>query len=144
MIYTTYFANLKNLDHLNSCPIAICGKSPDGYKGLEYKKLAPKWWFFKQWKENHNNNFYTVHFYEEVLNPLSAEQVIEDFRVMINNMYNCGIRKEIESIPGYKWWEHVPFDIYLVCYEKPGDFCHRHLVADWLTANGIKVEEASV
>ena len=23
-------------------------------------------------------------------------------------------------------------DIALVCYEKPGDFCHRHLVASWL------------
>ncbi len=21
-----------------------------------------------------------------------------------------------------------------MCYEKPGDFCHRHLVADWLNA----------
>ena len=21
--------------------------------------------------------------------------------------------------------------IVLLCYEKPGDFCHRHLVADW-------------
>ena len=23
-------------------------------------------------------------------------------------------------------------EIALVCYEKPGDFCHRHIVADWL------------
>ena len=23
-------------------------------------------------------------------------------------------------------------DIALVCYEKPGDFCHRHLVSSWL------------
>ena len=39
-IYTSYFANLKNLPD-NVCPISICGKAPDWYKGLQYKKLAP-------------------------------------------------------------------------------------------------------
>ena len=32
-------------------------------------------------------------------------------------------------------------DIALVCYEKPGDFCHRHLVADWLNEAGYQCEE---
>ena len=32
-------------------------------------------------------------------------------------------------------------DIALVCYEKPGDFCHRHLVAQWLRDAGYSVEE---
>ena len=31
--------------------------------------------------------------------------------------------------------------IALICYEKPTDFCHRHLVADWLNKNGIECEE---
>ena len=135
MIYTTYFANLKKLDKKNSCPIAICGKSPDGYCGLEYKKLAPKWWFFKMWKENHDNSFYEVNFYEEVLNPLSIEQVMEDLRVLINNRYNTEIPQEKE------WWNNISFDIYLVCYEKPGDFCHRHLVANWMSGMGVRIEE---
>lgn len=135
MIYTTYFANLKNLDRTINCPIAICGRSPCGYYGLEYKKFAPKWWFFKEWKKNHNNNFYEVHFQEEVLNPLSIEQVMEDLRLLINNRYNTRIPQENE------WWEKIPFNIYLVCYEKPGDFCHRHLVANWMNQMGVKVEE---
>ena len=29
----------------------------------------------------------------------------------------------------------------LCCYEKSTDFCHRHLVAEWLIRNGIKCEE---
>jgi uncharacterized protein (DUF488 family) len=30
----------------------------------------------------------------------------------------------------------------LLCYEKPGDFCHRHIVAEWLHNNlGVHVEE---
>ena len=28
-----------------------------------------------------------------------------------------------------------------LCYEKPGDFCHRHLVADWLTKSGVNCIE---
>lgn len=31
-------------------------------------------------------------------------------------------------------------DICLVCYERPSDFCHRRLVADWLIENGFKCE----
>ena len=52
MIYTTYFAKLKDLpDYI--IPISICGKAPDWYKGLQYKKLAPKYDFFMKWKKNH-------------------------------------------------------------------------------------------
>lgn len=139
MIYTTYFANLKNLDHSNSCPIAICGKSPYEYKGLEYKKLAPKWWFFKQWKENHDNDFYIENFNKEVLSVTSPQKVMMDIRNLIAFVY--GVDRVDYS---ERWWENVPYDIYLVCYEKPSDFCHRHLVADWFTANGIEVKEAPV
>ena len=42
---------------------------------------------------------------------------------------------------------HLPpffdIDFALVCYEKPSDFCHRHLVADWLNKNGYDCEELS-
>lgn len=31
--------------------------------------------------------------------------------------------------------------IALVCYEKPTDFCHRHLVAEWLCKNGFECHE---
>jgi uncharacterized protein (DUF488 family) len=33
-------------------------------------------------------------------------------------------------------------DIIFLCYEKSGDFCHRHILADWLEENmGVRVEE---
>lgn len=32
-------------------------------------------------------------------------------------------------------------DIYLLCYEKPGAFCHRYLVSNFLNENGISCEE---
>lgn len=120
MIYTSYFAKLSKLP-ANITPIAICGKSPEWYKGIQYKKLAPKWSFFSIWKETHDNEYYIKHFNEEVLNPLNANDVVN----------------ELYSLAG----KNQDADIVLICYEKPGDFCHRHLVADWLTSNGYPVEE---
>lgn len=120
MIYTSYFAKLSKLpEHIT--PIAICGKSPEWYNGLEYKKLAPKWSFFSEWKKTHDNDFYIKHFNKEVLLPLDANNIV----------------KELYALAGKNQDE----DIVLICYERPSDFCHRHLVADWLSNHGYPVEE---
>lgn len=63
MVYTSYFAKLKSLPD-NIVPISICAKAPDWYKGLQYKKLAPKYDFFIKWKENHDNDYYIKCFNE--------------------------------------------------------------------------------
>lgn len=56
---------------------------------------------------------------KEILGKLRVEEVVY----------------EIERLSGRK-------DAALLCYEKPGDFCHRHLLADWLTReSGLVVEE---
>lgn len=39
------------------------------------------------------------------------------------------------------FWANPNQHIVLVCYEKPADFCHRHLVADWMKQHGIQMEE---
>ena len=121
MIYTTYFAKLKSLPS-DIIPIAICGKAPEGYKGLQYKKLAPKYDFFMEWKRTGDNDYYIKCFKEQVLDKLDALETL----------------LEISEIAGF----HNRFnDIALVCYEKPSDFCHRHLVADWLKEHGYECEE---
>lgn len=117
MIYTTYFAKLKSLPD-NITPISICGKAPDWYKGLQYKKLAPKYSFFMKWKENHDNDYYIKCFKEQVLDKLDP---------MKTYCKLCSLAKNN--------------DIALVCYEKPTDFCHRHLVAEWLVERGFDVKE---
>ena len=36
-------------------------------------------------------------------------------------------------------------DVALCCFEKPGDFCHRHILAKWLNEQtGIEVSEFGV
>lgn len=117
MIYTTYFANLRNLPKPIT-PIAICGSVPKFYTGLCYKKLAPKYSFFSKWKEDHDNDYYIEQFNKLVLGELNQKDVVNELSSMVNTE-----------------------DIALVCYEKPSDFCHRHLVADWLTKGGYECAE---
>ena len=117
MIFTSYFAKLRTLPD-NIIPISICGKAPEWYKGLQYKKLAPKYDFFMKWKENHDNDYYIKCFKEQVLNELNPYEVIDE-------LYNLSEDK----------------DIVLICYEKPDNFCHRHLVREWFNNNGIECKE---
>lgn len=125
MIYTSYFAKLKSLPE-NIIPISICGKAPDWYKGLQYKKLAPKYDFFMEWKKNHDNNYYIKCFNEQVLDKLDWLQVYEELQDLAST---CGKPR---------------CEIALICYEKPSDFCHRHLVSDWFNKNLVSCEEWEV
>ena len=118
MIYTGYFAKLKEYEDSGLIPISISGKAPDFYNGIEYKKFAPSWDIYSNYKNDHIDEFgYTERYKKErldKLNPVEIKQFLTSFDK----------------------------DIILLCYEKQGDFCHRHLVADWIESNlGKSVEE---
>ena len=114
---TTHFANVRKvLSHY--VPISICGKAPEGWNGLEYGRLAPKWWLFMEWKENHDDDLYAKRFRKEVLDALNPHDVWRDLRNMSDGS---------------------PFA--LVCHEKPNRFCHRHLVSEWLRKAGYEIRE---
>lgn len=124
MIYTSYFAKLKSLPD-NIIPISICAKAPAWYKGLQYKKLAPAYDFFMEWKKTHDDDYYIKCFKEQVTDKLVPKNVVNELSEM---MHDLGFNEE---------------DICLICYEKPSDFCHRHLVVKWLNNNGFRCEEWS-
>ena len=98
---TSYYS--KNAENPNA--ISIAAKCPEWYKGREYKKLAPKYWFFKKYKEDGDEEFYKKHYYEEVLNLLDPKEV----------------------------YKELGEDAVLLCWENKDKFCHRHLVAEWLS-----------
>jgi len=106
---TSYYAKYKGKN-----AVSIAGKCPTWYKGREYKKLAPKYWFFIKYKQDGDKEFYTKQYQKEVLDKLDPQQV----------------------------YEELGENAVLLCWEKSGDFCHRHLVASWLENElGIKVDE---
>lgn len=138
MIYTSYFGMLNKLPK-NIIPIAICAKTPAWYTGFHYKKLAPKYGFFMKWKETQDNNYYIKCFYEEVLDKLEPHKTVEELYKLLNEE----TQKEIQ-LSNCALWENENIHVALVCYEKPGDFCHRNLVATWLNENGFCVREYEI
>lgn len=114
-IYTSYYGNLRKLENAGyNNFVSIAGKAPlffekkcNGINYREYKILAPKFWFFKKYKEDGDADFYTKCFKEEVLSNLDANKICQE----------------------------LGDSVVLLCYETPDKFCHRHLVAQWLRAN---------
>ena len=119
MIYTSYFAKLKSLPE-NIIPISICAKTPEWYKGLTYKKLAPGYDILMKYKANKDEESYTKNYKEQVLSNLDPEKVAYELLLT-----TTGANK----------------DVCLLCYEKSSDFCHRHLVAEWIRSFGFECEE---
>ena len=117
MIYTTYFANLRNLPK-NITPISICAKPPVSWTGLEYRALAPSYSCFRELKETGDVSTFTCRYYNETLYPKDARSVVRNLCELAENE-----------------------DIALVCYEGRDKFCHRHIVAHWLNLAGFEVQE---
>lgn len=117
-IYTSYFANWRAFPETMTT-ISIAGKAPEDYYGLEYKKLAPKWAFFNDYKKGIlDEDGYTDCYYDQVLSKLTPEQVYEE------------LTKDLGT------------DVIMLCWEKAGAFCHRRIVAEWLEKGlAIKVLE---
>lgn len=81
-----------------------------GYTGECFPLLAPKLSFWKVWHDNilvisedENNRYYVEQYYEQVLSKLDPEDI---YRKLDNSV--------------------------LLCYEENTEFCHRHIVAEWL------------
>ena len=117
MIYTSYFSKINKLPD-NIVPISISAKPPKGYKGLQYKKLAPTYQILMEWKKTGDTEWYIEEYDDEVLSNFKPDRVFAELMQMSAGK-----------------------DVALICFEKSGDFCHRHLVAEWLRNAGYDCEE---
>jgi uncharacterized protein (DUF488 family) len=91
-------------------------RGPLAFKGRRYLTLAPSVGLLKAWKAGEITQAeYTDRFYRETLSPLDPRQV----------------------------YQELGKDSIHLCFEDPGEFCHRRLVANWLEeALGISVLES--
>lgn len=126
-LYTSYFAKVKQLKEMGyDNLVCVAGYAPKFYfdtpKARFYPDLAPKreWW--KEWQKKFKDNpnspesqaWYEKKYQETVLDKLDPQTVLKEL--------------------GDK--------AVMLCYEKPGDFCHRQLIAWWLSENtGVDVWE---
>jgi len=114
----------KDILMLGITPISIAQGEPKGLDILNYKKLAPPWSLINEYKHSKDRTIYTRTYFETVLNKLNQFNVIAELLLLA-----------------------LATDVAILCYEKPDDFCHRHLVADWLNLvlpEGEKVCELEV
>ena len=94
-----------------------------GFIGKAITELAPKKDFFLKWKANignipeeENTRFYIQHYYDEVLSQVDVMALLKD---------------EVSPV--------------LLCYEKGQDFCHRHVLAEYIQiVYGIEVKDVKI
>lgn len=94
--------------------VSIALYTPKAIKIPSYKPLMPTKQILFKYKNDadYTEEMYRNEYYKNVLNKLDP--------------------KEIYSALD----EHV-----LLCYEKSNDFCHRHIIAEWLNGNGYSCKE---
>ena len=111
MIYTSYYANLKKLPK-GLIPVSISRFPPKYFDGVSDKNLAPSEELLLGYKAGKYTKEDYVEIYKKQLSELDAFAIYAQHK------------------------NHV-----LLCYEKKEDFCHRHLLSEWLRKSGIRCEE---
>ena len=124
MIYTSFFGNKKVLNNPSIFPVSIALYPPKDFVGKSYRDLAPHPVTLRDWKRDHSISNYERD-YLVLLGDLNQKEVVDQLMVLSGNFKNL---------------DYFP-DIVLLCYERPGEFCHRHIVAEWLREAGYEVEE---
>lgn len=105
-IYTSYFGNSKQLQAANVEMIGIARYKPRYFTGFNVVAVAPKPFMLS---DDMTVEEYVAHYEKLILEPLDIPNLVQT----------------LEKMGGGK-------DVALCCYEKPGQFCHRHLLSDWL------------
>nr|DAV11376.1 MAG TPA: protein of unknown function DUF488 [Caudoviricetes sp.] len=116
-IYTSYFGNSKKLQQAGIKVIGISLYPPRWFNGISLKQVAPTKSIL--FANGQTQEEYTRRYRSEVLSRQDMQQFL----------------KTVEQASGGQ-------DVALCCYEKPEDFCHRHILADWIKEKlGIEISE---
>lgn len=116
-IYTSYFGNSKKLQQAGIKVIGISLYPPRWFTGISLKQVAPTRSIL--FANGQTQEEYTRRYRSEVLSQQDMQQFL----------------KTVEQASGGQ-------DVALCCYEKPEDFCHRHILSDWIKEKlGIEISE---
>ena len=108
-IYRSYFAKLKNIVEAGYYPISITRYPPKGLNIPEIKLFAPSVELLNKIKSGEIDEGEYEKLYRNEMSKFDFNLVLETFnRISLNNDGK---------------------DLVLLCYEKSGDFCHRHIFA---------------
>lgn len=115
MIYTSYFAKMRKMTPGQKlCCVSVARYTPKGIKVPVNTVLAPKADILKAFKEDGDTNKFEIA-YREQLKKLDVDKVAQRAQGAI-----------------------------LCCFEKSGDFCHRHILAEWFNSHGYECKELNL
>ncbi len=120
-IYTSYFAKLNKILDAGYFPISIARYTPKGLNIAEIKTFAPSEDLLRKIKSGEIDETEYEKIYRKDMERFDFNRVWKTF-------------EQISEINGKK-------DLVLLCFEKSGDFCHRHIFASIMgekTKNKIK------
>ncbi len=118
MYYTSYFGNIKKINRDKYKLVSITNSKPsfcDETIG-DWSFLGPSKDLLYKYKNGE-------------INEMGYTQI-----------YNKFLEEKWNEIKDYIIY-HKDENIVMLCYEKPSDFCHRHLLSSFLNDKGIKCEE---
>ena len=118
-IFTSYFGNSRKLKEAGTKIICVAIGKPRFIAGIpQMLNVCPTRYM--------------------VSGPCSHDEYLKLYDRILASQDATQVVKQIEMLSGGK-------DVALCCYEKPGDFCHRHILAKWITENtGIEITEFGV
>jgi len=110
-VFTSYFA----VSGRDPNAVSIAVSSPFWFKGKKYSPLMPTWELVDGHKFGRlSEGDYRFQYFRLLqMRGITPEKVLEDLRE----------------------------EALLLCWERPGEFCHRRLVAEWMAEKGIEVPE---
>lgn len=116
-IYTTYFANLRNVPE-NSVVVSIAQYNPKGINIPRFIDFAPGQGLLTMYKQG----------------EITEQEYTERYMQMLSNLPN------LDKIKAHmaKYTADQDKSLVFVCYEGKNKFCHRHLVAQFFSEFGIK------
>lgn len=114
-IYTSYFGNSRKLNAAGIKIICVAIGRPRFIKAPQMLNVCPT----RYMVSGPCSREEYLRLYDQILAKQDAHQVVNQIEMLSEGQ-----------------------DVALCCYEKPGDFCHRHILAKWITDNtGIEVKE---
>lgn len=133
MIYTSYFGKVKRIEAADpdAVLIPVCGKVGTWCAQKKnvccLKDAAPRWAWWQEWHEKFKDD-------------LESEESVKWY----SEKYKTTVLDKLDRDEMLEWiaktaGEH---NAYLLCYETPEKFCHRHLLAAWLNEKpGVNIQE---
>lgn len=124
-LQTSYFA----MAHKVPCPVSISLYPPMWYDGARYSALAPSTGIFRDRKCGvlSDEGFESRYVLEVLGRWADADALILDLE---RHLLLSGVKEHSE--------------VTLLCFEKPGQLCHRRFLAKWLESQGLSVPECQL